>query len=165
MLEAIVELSESKFGYIYLYNEEEKVFSLHVWSKTVMDSCAITDKQIQYRLDTSGFWAEAVRQRKPIIDNDMLASGPLKKGYPKGHVPLIRFMSVPVFIDAKIVTAVGVANKNEDYTQLDVDQLMLMADSLWNIIERRRAEEELRLVNDNLDRRVIRTHAGTGFCI
>ena len=154
MLEAAVGLSESEFGYIYFYDEETEEFSLHAWSKAVMKSCEIVDKHTRYQLDTTGFWGEAVRQRRPIVDNDMLAPGALKKGFPPGHVRLKRFMSVPVFIDGEIVAVVGVANKQEAYTQLDEDQLVLMADSLWNIMERRRVEEELSRANDNLDRRV-----------
>lgn len=155
MLEALLELSQSEFGYIYFYNEETAVFSLHAWSKSVMDSCLLVDRQTQYSLDATGFWGEAVRQRKPIVDNDMLAPGPLKKGLPNGHTPLRRFMSTPVFLDGKIVAVVGVANKKEDYSQLDVDQLALMSESLWNIIERRLAVEELRRAKASLDRKVI----------
>jgi len=155
MLEALLELSQSEFGYIYFYNEETAVFSLHAWSQMVMQSCSMTDKQTLHRLDTTGFWGEAVRQRRPIVDNDMLSAGPLKKGYPDGHVMIKRFMSVPVFIDGEIVSVVGVANKDEEYTQTDIDQLSLMADSLWNIIERRRAEDELIHAKASLDRKVI----------
>jgi diguanylate cyclase (GGDEF)-like protein/PAS domain S-box-containing protein len=155
MLEAVVDLSDSLFGYIYFYDEATEVFSLHAWSKAVMQSCEIADKHTCYQLGETGFWGEAVRQRKPILENDMLAPGSLKKGFPDGHVRLRRFMSVPVFLDGRIVAVVGVANKEEAYTQLDIDQLTLMADSLWNIIERRRAEENLRLVNQELDQRVV----------
>lgn len=154
MLEAAVGLSGSEFGYIYFYDEKTEEFSLHAWSKAVMKSCEIVDKHTRYQLATTGFWGEAVRQRRPVVDNDMLAPGVLKKGFPPGHVHLKRFMSAPVFIDGKIVAVVGVANKQEPYSQLDVDQLVLMSDSLWNIMERRRAEEELNRANASLDRRV-----------
>ena len=154
MLEAAVGLSESEFGYIYFYDEKTEEFSLHAWSNAVMKSCEIIDKHTRYQLATTGFWGEAVRQRRPVVDNDMLAPGKLKKGFPPGHVRLKRFMSAPVFIDGKIVAVVGVANKPEPYSQLDVDQLVLMSDSLWNIMERRRAEEELSRANESLDRRV-----------
>lgn len=154
MLEAAVGLSESEFGYIYFYDEKTELFSLHAWSKEVMKSCEIVDKHTRYQLATTGFWGEAVRQRRPVVDNDMLAPGSLKKGFPQGHVRLKRFLSAPVFIDGKIVAVVGVANKQDPYSQLDVDQLVLMSDSLWNIMERRRVEEELNRANESLDRRV-----------
>ena len=155
MLEAVLELSQSELGFIYFYSEDEETFALHAWSKSVMEKCRIIDKQTKFRLDTAGFWAEAARQRKPVTDNDILTLSPSKKGYPDGHVTISRFMSAPIFIDGKIVAVVSVANKKEAYTQLDMDQLVLMADSLWNIIERRRAEEELKSLNASLDRRVV----------
>jgi len=154
MMNAAIELSDSKFGYLYFYSEETEEFTLHTWSQAVMDVCIIADKNTQYHLGKTGLWGEAVRQRRPIIDNDYAAPSPLKKGYPDGHAPLKRFMTLPVFIDGKIVAVAGVANKEDVYTDLDVNQLILMMDSLWNIFERRQAEDELRNVNENLDRKV-----------
>ena len=154
VLIAIIDLSESQFGYIYYYSEETEEFTLHAWSQGVMEACTMSDKPTQYQLAKTGLWGEAVRQRQPIIDNDFASPDVLKKGYPAGHAPLTRFMTIPVFIDGEIVAVVGVANKKEEYTGLDVSQLTLMMDSLWNIMERRQAEEALREVNENLDRKV-----------
>ncbi len=154
VLNAAIELSDSQFGYIYYYNEETEEFTLHAWSQAVMEACDLADKPTQYQLAKTGLWGEAVRQRQPIIDNDFAMPDPLKKGYPQGHAPLKRFMTVPVFIDGKIVAVAGVANKTDEYSGLDVSQLILMMDTLWNIIERRQAEKELREANDNLDCKV-----------
>ncbi len=38
-LEEVVALSDSVFGYIYYYSEETEEFTLHAWSKGVMESC------------------------------------------------------------------------------------------------------------------------------
>jgi diguanylate cyclase (GGDEF)-like protein/PAS domain S-box-containing protein len=154
VLTAVIDLSESQVGYIYYYNEAAEEFTLHAWSQGVMEACAMSNKPHRYQLDQTGLWGEAVRQRRPIVDNDFAVPGALKKGYPEGHAPLSRFMTVPVFLDGKIVAVVGVANKENPYTDLDVNQLTLMMDSLWNIIERRHAEDALRDANENLDRKV-----------
>jgi len=45
-LEEVVSLSDSKVGYIYYYSEEKEEFTLHAWSKNVMESCTIQDPQI-----------------------------------------------------------------------------------------------------------------------
>ncbi len=153
-LTAIIELSVSQFGYIYYYSEETQEFTLHAWSQGVMEACTMPNQPTRYQLDKTGLWGEAVRQRQPIVDNDFAMPDLLKKGYPQGHAPLKRFMTAPVFIDGKIVAVAGVANKKEAYTDLDVSQLTLMMDSLWNIIERRHAEEALREANETLDHKV-----------
>ncbi len=49
-----------------------------------------------------------------------------------------------MIIEGKIEAVIGVANKSSDYENSDARQLALMMDSVWNIAERKKAEEELR---------------------
>jgi two-component system, cell cycle sensor histidine kinase and response regulator CckA len=135
-----VKLAGSKVGYIYLYDEEKKLFELNTWSKEVMKECQVAEPQTRYELDKTGIWGEAVRQRKPIVLNDFHAPNKLKKGYPEGHVPLHNFMTIPVFEGDKIVAVVGVANKDSDYGESDVRQLTLLMDSVWRIAAAKRYE-------------------------
>ncbi|HCS09818.1 MAG TPA: hypothetical protein DIV40_00050 [Clostridiales bacterium] len=134
-----LKLTESKFGYIYLYNEEKQEFILNSWSKDVMDECAIIEKLTKYQLENVGLWGEVVRNRKPIIVNDFQLPNKLKKGYPEGHVNITKFMSIPVLIDEKIVAVVGVANKEYDYDDNDVYELITLMNGIWNAKERREA--------------------------
>src|SRR5512143_4166089 len=146
-LDEAIALSGSKFGYLYFYHEDTQDFILHAWSKDVMAECTIANPQTDYKLEKTGIWGEVVRQRKPIIVNDFSAPNPLKKGYPEGHAPFIRFFSVPVFSEGRIVAVVGFANRPTEYTDRDVSQLTLMMDSVWKIVERKKAEEKLKLAN------------------
>ena len=143
-LDEAIALSESKLGYILYYSEEKREFTLHAWSKETMKECSIAHPPTVYQLDSTGIWGEAVRQRRPIVINDFTAPSQLKKGYPEGHAHLFRFMTVPVFIDGRIVAVVAVANKAEDYTDQDVHQLIMMMESVWAIVERKKAEDALR---------------------
>lgn len=143
-LEEAISLTESKIGYIYYYNENRKEFILNTWSKEVMKECSIVKPQTCYELDKTGIWGEAVRQRKEIIINDFQAAHPLKKGYPKGHARLYKYMSVPVLSGDKIVAVIGVANKTSNYNTTDVLQLTLLMDSVWKVVEKRKIEKELR---------------------
>jgi len=115
VLHKALELTESQYGYIYYYDEIKQEFTLNTWTMGVMSECEIVNKQAKYQLESTGIWGEVVRQRKPIIVNDFEQKNELKKGYPQGHVPLRKFMSVPVMIDEKIVAAIGLANKKVDY--------------------------------------------------
>jgi PAS domain S-box-containing protein len=142
-LDHAIGLSDSKIGYIYYYREATQEFILSAWSSAVRESCSIPNPPTVYQLSKTGIWGEAVRQRRPIILNNFQAPHPLKKGYPQGHAPLFRYMTLPVFSDGQIVAVVGVANKAHEYTQLDVDQLTLMMDSIWKIAERKHTENEL----------------------
>jgi PAS domain S-box-containing protein len=146
-LDEAIALTGSKFGYLYFYHEETRKFTLHAWSREVMTECAIENPQTDYELEKTGLWGEVVRQRKPIVVNDFSAPHPLKKGCPDGHAPLSRFFSVPVFSEGRIVAVVGFANRPHDYTERDVGQMTLLMDSVWKIVERRQAEEKLKLAN------------------
>jgi PAS domain S-box-containing protein len=143
-LEEAIRLTDSKIGYIYFYDEQSEIFTLYSWSSSVMQQCTITEKQTTYELQKTGLWGEAVRQRKPIITNDYSAPNRLKKGYPEGHVHLTRHMNLPVFMGGKIVSVIGVGNRETDYAEVDVAQLQLFMEGLWNIVEKKRIEDELR---------------------
>jgi len=143
-LDEAIKLTQSKIGYIYYYHEDRKEFVLNTWSKEVMNACTITEPQTVYELDKTGVWGEAVRQRKPIILNDFEAPHPLKKGYPEGHAPLYKYMTIPVFSGDQIVAVVGVANKETDYMETDVLQLELLMDSVWKVVDTQKSETALK---------------------
>lgn len=138
-----LKLTESKFGYIYLYNEESREFVLNSWSKDVMAECTIVEKMAKYQLEKTGLWGEVIRQRKPIIVNNYDAPNAMKKGYPEGHVQLTRFMSVPVVIEDKIVAVAGLANKEHNYDNNDVYEIITLMNGIWNAKERREALVDL----------------------
>ena len=143
-LEEAVRLTQSKIGYLAFLNEDESVLTMHSWSKSAMAQCAIDQKPIIYPVVSTGLWGEAVRQRRPVITNDYAADNPLKKGYPQGHVVVKRHMNIPVFVGSRIVLVAGVGNKAEDYDQSDVEQLTLLMEGMWRLIERKRAEKALK---------------------
>ncbi len=136
-LDEVVALSNSKEGYLCIYNDDKKEVVHRAWSKEVIKSCSITDPPTVCHIAETGIWGEAVRQRIPLIINDFRAYHPLKKGFPEGHSPLDRFMTIPVFNYDRIVAVVGVANKEKEYTDGDVQQLKQIMEAVWNIAERK----------------------------
>ncbi len=150
-LEEILKLTESLIGYIYLYDEDDRIFTLHSWSEQVLPACAVMDRQMTCRLEQTGLWGEVVRRRSPVMVNDFTLPDSSCKGYPEGHVPLTRFLSIPVTRHERIVGVVGVGNRELPYTDDDIVQLRLFIDGLWNIAQRCRTEEELRLAKEAAD--------------
>ncbi len=144
VLEEAVRLTKSTIGYVAFLNEDESVLTMHSWSRSAMAECAITDKPIVYPVVETGLWGEAVRQRKPVVTNEYAAPNPLKKGYPEGHVHVTRHMNAPIFSGNKIVLVAGVGNKDTAYDENDVQQMTLLMEGMWRLIERRRAHEALR---------------------
>ncbi|MBU1509306.1 GAF domain-containing protein [Myxococcota bacterium] len=142
-LNKAIELTESRIGYIYFYDEDTREFTLNTWSRDVMKECAVVNPQTKYELDRTGIWGEAVRQRQAIVVNDFTSPDPLKKGIPEGHVRLERFLTIPVFQQERIVAVIGVANKQSDYDETDELQLTLLMDAVWKSVEVFRGRDAL----------------------
>jgi len=143
-LDEAIKLTQSKIGYINFYDNDKKEFAFNTWSKDTMKDCKIIHKPMVFKLENTGIWGEVVRNSKPVVLNNYHSPHPLKKGYPEGHVKISRFLSTPVFYQNKIVAVIGVANKESDYNESDIQQLILLMDSAWKAVLRKRAEEELK---------------------
>ncbi len=136
MLGEIERVMESKISYFATMNDDEDMLTMTGWSKSAMDACSSIDKPIVYLLEETGLWGDAVRERNIVITNDYAGSKkPTKKGYPEGHVKVIRHMNVPVTVNGKIVAVAGVGNKSTDYTEKDGKTLIAIMDEAWKIIK------------------------------
>ena len=143
-LREAIKLTGSRAGYIYLYSEDRRQFRLNTWTGIDIKECRVCDQKTVYDLDQTGIWGEAVRQRRPLVINDFQADHPMKKGYPEGHIHLTTYMTVPVFMNGRIVAVVGLANKSDGYDQRDVLQLSLLMETVWKTVEIKKSEERLR---------------------
>jgi PAS domain S-box-containing protein len=141
--EEVIEVTQSQFAFVGFVNADESVMSMDNWSKETMAQCAIVDKPMDFSIAESGLWGEPVRQRRPIIVNNYDAPNPVKRGFPSGHVPVERFLGVPVFDGEAIVAVAGVANKPGDYDESDVRAITSMMNDTWRLLRRKRAEDAL----------------------
>jgi PAS domain S-box-containing protein len=91
----------------------------------------------------------AVREQKVTWSNEALAERP------HGHIPVTRYVVVPIIHQNKVIGIIQVANKDADYTQQDIHLLEVIEQSLAPILfsqlqherqeqERQRAEIERR---------------------
>jgi two-component system, sensor histidine kinase and response regulator len=152
--EKILEITDSEYAFYGFMSQDETILSISSWSKGVMTACGVQDVPRDYPIADSGLWGNAIRERRTIIVNDYRADNPGKKGLPEGHVRLIRLMVVPVFEDKRITALVVVANKASDYTEEDARQIDGLMGSVQLLMARRKAEEALRALNTELERRV-----------
>jgi len=150
VLEEGVRLTKSTIGYLAFLNDDESVLTMHAWSRKAMELCEIQKAPIHFQVDTTGLWGEAVRQRKTVITNDYSKPNPCKKGYPEGHVELLRHMNIPVFEDDRIVLIAGVGNKENEYDDSDVRQLTLLMEGMWRILQEKKIAEAMQSKNEEL---------------
>jgi PAS domain S-box-containing protein len=157
VLDEAIHLTGSKMGWFGFYEEENKILTVSNYSKEVMKDCEIPENQIVFSVESAGVWAEGIRLRKPFIVNDYQTFGLGKKGFPEGHSKVFKFLTMPLILEDRIIAAMAVANKEQDYDETDILQLTLLMDSVLKIVEQKRAEKALhkkeeeakRLVQEN----------------
>ncbi|ASB50133.1 PAS domain S-box protein [Alkalitalea saponilacus] len=143
VLEEAIKLTESQIGFIYSYNQDNNQFQMQAVSQKTMANCRIDNWIECLELDQTGMWGESVKQKRPLIYNNFTKEIPLRKGYPEGHIPIEKYLTVPVIIDGITVLVVGLANKRNDYTQHDILQTTLLMDTIWHVTEKRKSDKEL----------------------
>lgn len=142
-LQEALHLTGSQCGFVFLYDDQNHTLKMNSFTKGVLESCRITDMKDTYELDKTGLWGEAIRTQKPIIVNDFLKPSSLKRGFPPGHIALTNFMSIPVFVNEKIVAVVGLANKSVDYDDFDVSELSMLMNGVWTAVEKKNVQSRM----------------------
>ncbi len=137
-LEQAEKLTGSQIAYAHFINPDQETLTFGIWSSNTLQACDVLHDN-HYPIAKAGIWADCFREKRAIICNDYQAEVS-KKGLPEGHVHLSRLMSVPVMHSGKVHMIIGVGNKDEDYDNSDLQELELIASSLWSMIERKRAE-------------------------
>ncbi len=137
-------MTDSKIGFFHFVEPDQKTLTLQMWStNTLNNMCTAEGKGSHYSIDLAGVWVDCVHQQGPVIHNDYEGL-PHRKGMPPGHAPVVRELFVPVFQGDTIVAILGVGNKPSDYEEPDVKEVSRLAEIAWDIVMRKKAEEQLR---------------------
>lgn len=151
-LEEAERLTGSEIAYLHFINDDQQSIELVAWSKNTREHCqAAFDNH--YPLAEAGVWADCARTKQPVLHNDYQALSN-KHGYPQGHTHVVRHLSVPVVEGDMVRLIMGVGNKRSQYDQTDQRLLQMIANDLWKVVRRRRADEALRRANEEMEQRV-----------
>ena len=143
-LDEIIKMTGSSLGFIYYYDRSQRRFTLDSWSKEVPVVKTENVKFAPFSLDKTGLLGDAVRLKKAIFSNSLQSPNLFQNGFPEGNYQLDNCLFVPVLIAKETLAVVGVANKKGHYEQADIHQIDLFMTSIWNTLERWKAEEALR---------------------
>ena len=154
-LELAEGLTQSAIGFLHFVNDDQETLELVTWTAGALRGCT-AGYDTHYPISQAGIWADCFRQKQAVMFNDY-ARYPAKHGLPVGHAPLLRLISVPVIEDGRVRMMMGVGNKEQDYSEEDVNTLRLIGNDWWRATRRARAEaalqqriEELEAVNKQL---------------
>ncbi len=149
-------LTSSAIGFCHFVEPDQITLSLQTWStNTIQKMCNAEGKGRHYPADQAGVWADALRQRRPVIHNDY-PSLTHRKGLPPGHSPVERILVVPILRQEQVVALLGVGNKPGEYGAGDVASISALASLAWDIVLTKRTEAALR-AGEERRRSILRT--------
>ncbi len=150
VLERAVQLTDSTIGFLHRVSADQQSADLTVCNSEAQRHC-MTPAQTHYPIAEAGNWIDCLRFRRPVVYNDYATSAN-HKGLPDGHVPVQRFMSVPIFEGDKVVFVFGVGNKASDYGDNDVINVQLIAAEVQKMLRQRSADDALRQKTEEINR-------------
>ena len=130
LLEGTLEITGSEFGFIgeVKYNEEQDPYlnmmaiTNIAWDKNSRLIYANYKTQGMRFTNLNSLFGAALASGKPIISNNP-ASDMRAMGTPKGHPPLTAFLGIPIFHNSRHVAMLGLANKENGYTEANIENL------------------------------------------
>lgn len=153
-LEECVRLTKSRMGYLAFLDDDERTVTMQAWSGDSMPGCIPPDGPQTDPVALSEPWSEVFRQRQPLTINDLDSPHCWDRNAADTGVTVRRHMHVPFFDDSRIVILAGVGNKQTDYDEADERLVTLLLSELWRILQRKQDADEIRRLNDSLERRV-----------
>ena len=153
-LDSVESLTSSTIAFVdFVHPEQQTMEPAACSSNTLVEHCrALFDGRCPIR--AAGVWADACRERRPLLVNDHEVHGD-KHGVPEEQAALQRFLVVPVLENERVVLLLGVGNKPDDYNELDVETVQLLANDIWRLVQRRRNEADLRRYRQHLEELVV----------
>jgi len=135
VLDEVLKALESEYGILGYIDRSHRLVCPSL-TRRVWDRCEMADKKIVFELDElGGVLAQVIKQRITVCVNQPVPT-------PSGHVPITRFLGVPLIVQERLVGVIFLANKPSDYTQEDVCTLEMIARFLAPIIDAHVREEQ-----------------------
>jgi len=159
ILDRSKKLTKSEHGYVSSIDPQTGDQIGHTLSEMMGDLCKVSEdkKTISFPRGENGvypgLWGHSLNIKEPFYTSSPETHSS-SKGLPDGHIPLRRFLSVPVMLGEELVGQIALANKEEDYTDQDVEAIRRLAEFYALAIQRIRAEEALKQAQHTLERRV-----------
>ena len=155
-LAAAQSITNSELGFIGEVSPDG-LFNTTAVSDTGWRACAIPQKEataVLQNMIIRGVWGQVILRQQSLIVNDPGAF-PDRVGIPAGHPPLTSFLGVPLKDEGKTIGMIALANRAGGYTGEQREDLEELAVSLVEALRRNKAEEEVRKMNLELEKRVV----------
>lgn len=130
VLKVILQAMKSKYG-LFGYIDEKGSLVLGSITKDIWDECKIYNKTIVFpREKWGGIWGQALLEKKSLSSNKPF-------DVPKGHIPIMRVLVVPIIFKEEVIGVFTVANKAKNYDKKDKKLLEVIAEKISPILHAR----------------------------
>lgn len=152
-------LTESKHGYVSSVNCITGDNGAHSHTEMLKVQCSVRGKNTKtiFPEDKNdpfpALWGYSLNRREPFYTNSP-KKHPASTGTPQGHIPIHRFISVPVILGEELVGQISLANKDGDYSESELKAISRLAEFYALAIQRKRDEDALLKAHDELERRI-----------
>jgi two-component sensor histidine kinase len=142
-------LTGSAHGYVSEIDPTTGDHVAHTLTEMMKDRCRVPaqDQRIVFpRGDNGrygGLWGHSLNTLEAFFTNEPKIHQAAKT-IPEGHVPIERFLSVPVMLGDHLVGQIALANKDEDYTDRDLEAIRRVSESYAVAVQRKRAEARIK---------------------
>jgi len=158
MLDEICIFTQSPIAFVHFFMPDQEKLWLQSSSTSMENLFSDSGENLKdLFLNENGSWADCLRLKKPIVNNDSDKSS--------------RELVIPVFRSQKIIAVLNLRDKPTDYLEIDVETVSYLADVVWEIAEIKIKEEKLQVSEDTIRLLFNSTAEGIygtdteGFCI
>ncbi|MDB4443773.1 GAF domain-containing protein [bacterium] len=152
-------LTASEHGYAGSIDPVNGDLVSHTLTEMMRGQCRVSEKnkKIVFPRGNDGsypaLWGHPLNRLESFFTNSPKTHS-ASTGLPKGHLPLKRFLSVPVMLGEELVGQIALANKADDYTARDLAAIRRLAEFYALAIQRNRVNETMQKANKELEVRV-----------
>ncbi|HEY1405621.1 MAG TPA: PAS domain S-box protein, partial [Spirochaetota bacterium] len=149
VLSKIISLTKSRCGYLAIIDDKNNRIEFAALQNDDYQSDRSGPHRQLFQIGDSGLWEAALSSRAELIDNDVTSSH-MEKNTPAEYNPEQRHLSIPIFLENRIVAIIGVIDKTEPYDDSDLRQLTVLMNEIFRIIQQKSHENEIATEREKL---------------
>ena len=140
VLDSACELTDSPHGFVGYIDQESGHLICPTMTREIRESKQMGS--MDYTFTTfHGLWGWVVQNRHSLLSNAP-QQDPRSTGTPEGHLPIHRFLAVPVILGDKLLGVIALANSSRDYTERDLAAVERLAEPYAMALQRQWADRE-----------------------